>query len=150
MTRRFPKIRGTLLRGPHNQDYSILGSILGYPNLGETTTKPPRTHPRAPGSPRSTPPPAQQASGGASSDRAAHREHQCCKCLTRHEGYICITATWLYRNTSHISQKLQSSFASASLVTAHQKPERTDCQSLSSSMRGLEVGRPCPIAAEAR
>ena len=25
----FPKIRGTLLGGPHNKDHSILGSILG-------------------------------------------------------------------------------------------------------------------------
>ena len=27
----FPKIRGTLFRGPYNQDYSIFGSILGSP-----------------------------------------------------------------------------------------------------------------------
>ena len=27
----FPKIRGTLLGGPYNKDYSILGSILGSP-----------------------------------------------------------------------------------------------------------------------
>ena len=31
----FPKIRGTLLRGPHNKDYSILGSILGSPYFGK-------------------------------------------------------------------------------------------------------------------
>ena len=30
----FPKIRGTLLGGPYNQDYSILGSILGSPYFG--------------------------------------------------------------------------------------------------------------------
>ena len=30
----FPKVRGTFLGGAHNKDYSILGSILGYPNLG--------------------------------------------------------------------------------------------------------------------
>ena len=27
----FPKIRGTLFGGPHNKDYSILGSILRSP-----------------------------------------------------------------------------------------------------------------------
>ena len=31
----FPKIRGTLIGGPHNKDYSILGSILGSPNFGK-------------------------------------------------------------------------------------------------------------------
>ena len=31
----FPKIRGTIPRGPHNKDYSILGSILGSPYLGK-------------------------------------------------------------------------------------------------------------------
>ena len=31
----FPKIRGTLLGGPHNKDYSILGSILGSRNFGK-------------------------------------------------------------------------------------------------------------------
>ena len=31
----FPKqIRGTFFGGPHNKDYSILGSILGFPYLG--------------------------------------------------------------------------------------------------------------------
>ena len=30
----FPKIRGTLIGGPRNKDYSILGSILGSPNFG--------------------------------------------------------------------------------------------------------------------
>ena len=29
----FPKIRVTFLGGPHNKDYSILGSILGPPYL---------------------------------------------------------------------------------------------------------------------
>ena len=31
----FLKIRGTFLGGPHNKDYSILGSILGYPYFGK-------------------------------------------------------------------------------------------------------------------
>ena len=31
----FPKIRGTLFGGPHNKDYSILGSILGSPYFGK-------------------------------------------------------------------------------------------------------------------
>ena len=31
----FPKIRGTLLGGPHNKDYSILGSIVGSPDFGK-------------------------------------------------------------------------------------------------------------------
>ena len=31
----FPKIWGTLIGGPHNKDYSILGSILGSPNFGK-------------------------------------------------------------------------------------------------------------------
>ena len=31
----FPEIRGTLFGGPHNKDYSILGSILGSPNFGK-------------------------------------------------------------------------------------------------------------------
>ena len=30
----FPKIRGTFLGSPHNEEYSILGSILGSPILG--------------------------------------------------------------------------------------------------------------------
>ena len=30
-----PKIRGTLFEGPHTKDYSILGSILGSPVLGD-------------------------------------------------------------------------------------------------------------------
>ena len=31
----FPKIRGTLFEGPHNKNYSISGSILGFPYLGK-------------------------------------------------------------------------------------------------------------------
>ena len=31
----FPKIRGALFGGPHNKDYSILGSILGSPYFGK-------------------------------------------------------------------------------------------------------------------
>ena len=31
----FPTSRGTFLGGPHNKDYSILGSILGYPDSGK-------------------------------------------------------------------------------------------------------------------
>ena len=31
----FPKISGTLFGGPHNKDYSILGSILGSPYFGK-------------------------------------------------------------------------------------------------------------------
>ena len=31
----FPKIKGTLFGGPHNKDYSILGSILGSPYFGK-------------------------------------------------------------------------------------------------------------------
>ena len=31
----FPQIRGYLIGDPHNKGYSILGSILGYPNLGK-------------------------------------------------------------------------------------------------------------------
>ena len=31
----FPKISGTLLGGPHNKDYRILGFILGYPYFGK-------------------------------------------------------------------------------------------------------------------
>ena len=31
----FPKIRGTLIGDPHNKDYSILGSILGFPYFGK-------------------------------------------------------------------------------------------------------------------
>ena len=31
----FPKIRGTFLRGPHNKDHSILGSILESPYFGK-------------------------------------------------------------------------------------------------------------------
>ena len=31
----FPKIRGYLFGGPNNQDYSILGSILGSPYFGK-------------------------------------------------------------------------------------------------------------------
>ena len=29
----FPKITGTILGGPYNKDYSILGSILGSPYI---------------------------------------------------------------------------------------------------------------------
>ena len=37
MIRGFTKIRGTLLAfgGPHNKDYSVLGSILGSPSSGK-------------------------------------------------------------------------------------------------------------------
>ena len=31
----FPKIRCTFFGGPYNKDYSILGSILGSPDLGK-------------------------------------------------------------------------------------------------------------------
>ena len=31
----FPKIRGTFWGGLHIRDYSILGSIWGYPNFGK-------------------------------------------------------------------------------------------------------------------
>ena len=31
----FPKIGGNLFGGPHNKDYSILGSILGSPHFGK-------------------------------------------------------------------------------------------------------------------
>ena len=31
----FPNIMGTLFGGPHNKDFSILGSILGYPYFGK-------------------------------------------------------------------------------------------------------------------
>ena len=31
----FPKLGGTLFGGPHNKDYSILGSILGSPYFGK-------------------------------------------------------------------------------------------------------------------
>ena len=31
------QIRGTLFRGPYNEDYSILGSILGSPYFGQLT-----------------------------------------------------------------------------------------------------------------
>ena len=31
----FPKIRGTLLGGPHIKDYSILGFIMGSPYFGK-------------------------------------------------------------------------------------------------------------------
>ena len=30
-------MRGTLLVGPHNKDYSIWGSLLGFPLFWETT-----------------------------------------------------------------------------------------------------------------
>ena len=33
----FPKIRGTCLVPPNNEDYSILGFILGYLYFRETT-----------------------------------------------------------------------------------------------------------------
>ena len=35
----FTKIRCTFLGGPHIKDYSILGSILGYPNFGKVPNK---------------------------------------------------------------------------------------------------------------
>ena len=31
----FPKIRGTILGGPYDKAYSILGSILGSPSFGK-------------------------------------------------------------------------------------------------------------------
>ena len=31
----FPKIRGTILGGPYNKGYSILGLSLGSPNFGK-------------------------------------------------------------------------------------------------------------------
>ena len=34
------KIRGTLIGGPHNKDYSILGSILGSPLFWENIQLP--------------------------------------------------------------------------------------------------------------
>ena len=33
--REFPQVRGTVLGGPNIKDYSILGSILGFPYLGK-------------------------------------------------------------------------------------------------------------------
>ena len=36
----FPKVRGTFFGGPHNKDYSILGSILGSPLLGKLPYNP--------------------------------------------------------------------------------------------------------------
>ena len=33
----FPKIRDTILGAPYNKDYSILGSILGFPLFWEIT-----------------------------------------------------------------------------------------------------------------
>ena len=36
----FPKIRGTFFGGPHNKEYSRLGSLLGFPYFG----KDPYTH----------------------------------------------------------------------------------------------------------
>ena len=33
----FPKIRGAILGGPYNKDYSILGVYIGVPLFGETT-----------------------------------------------------------------------------------------------------------------
>ena len=38
MTWGFPKIRGTLLEGPYNEDCSSLGSSFGVPLFWETTT----------------------------------------------------------------------------------------------------------------
>ena len=35
ITKGFPKIRSTLLGGPYNKDYSLLGSILGSPYFGK-------------------------------------------------------------------------------------------------------------------
>ena len=32
---RFPEIRGAFLGDPYTNDYSILGSVLGYPNFGK-------------------------------------------------------------------------------------------------------------------
>ena len=31
----FPQLRGTFFGGPYKKDYSILGSILGYPYFGK-------------------------------------------------------------------------------------------------------------------
>ena len=36
--------QGYLLRGPHNKDYSILGSILGSPELGKLPYAPFKIH----------------------------------------------------------------------------------------------------------
>ena len=33
----FPKIGGTLFRGPYNKDYSIFGVYIGVPLFWETT-----------------------------------------------------------------------------------------------------------------
>ena len=33
---------GYLVGGPYNKDYSILGSILGYPNFGKLPYSPPK------------------------------------------------------------------------------------------------------------
>ena len=35
----FPQIRGAHFGGPHNKDYSILGSILGSPDFGNLQFK---------------------------------------------------------------------------------------------------------------
>ena len=40
LIRGFPKIRGYLFGDPYNKVYSILGSILGYPNFGKLPTEP--------------------------------------------------------------------------------------------------------------
>ena len=37
----FPMIRGEILGGPHNKDYSILESILGSPYSGKLPCIPP-------------------------------------------------------------------------------------------------------------
>ena len=34
----FPKIRGTLFEGPHNKNFSISGSILGFPYFEKLPT----------------------------------------------------------------------------------------------------------------
>ena len=38
------KIRDTILGGPHNNDYSILGSILGFPYSGKLPYNDVRNH----------------------------------------------------------------------------------------------------------
>ena len=40
----FPKIRGTFFGGPHNKDYSILGSLLGSPYFGKLPYISERSH----------------------------------------------------------------------------------------------------------
>ena len=44
----FPKIRGTILGGPNNKDYSILGSILGSTYFGKLPHNPSKLEHRIP------------------------------------------------------------------------------------------------------